>query len=446
MLSVSNRFVPLQVDGRGSLMTCDEAREWLSLVSHGGVGLTDWALLETHVRQCEDCRKLEQLRQIASSSQALSTARPPLQWLSEMRDGVHLRMAGFATWASRQLSVARVVSGQAAGGLISAGRAAATWLVDRPTQPRWLLSGFCARTTRAFVSLIGTAGLTVSRLADTLGRLRLPLVIARPPARRTAVGATDVARDQSRSALELATRLVRPLLSGLSTASRRTVVHVIGACAILITVFRHAAWTMAAAGRATATRGVTALTQTRSFLSAAFDQAGVRTFTASRSAGRMARGIAARTWNVLSHAVRLPVLGAGAGVVGLAILVAATPSWWPRDWPADRAPGLSTGERRPQHVRPPIDRKSAEAAVAARPVRASSPATLPKPLPLVGSPSAIPPDVAQHPEAHTDGLASQSRPDRAGSQRVTAEASDDAAAAVDWLLKNTRARRPMENP
>ena len=50
-------------------MTCEDAREGLSALVRRPIGLTDWALLEAHLRQCAQCRQAEaRLRQLAVAS------------------------------------------------------------------------------------------------------------------------------------------------------------------------------------------------------------------------------------------------------------------------------------------------------------------------------------------------------------------------------------------
>ena len=51
-------------------MNCQDAREGFSALFHGGMGLTEWALLDAHARQCLECRKeREPVQEMVNSRQ-----------------------------------------------------------------------------------------------------------------------------------------------------------------------------------------------------------------------------------------------------------------------------------------------------------------------------------------------------------------------------------------
>ena len=60
-------------------MNCEDARCGLSALVGGPIGLTDWALLEAHLKQCPQCRQAEaHLRQLAAASQPVTPRRAVL--------------------------------------------------------------------------------------------------------------------------------------------------------------------------------------------------------------------------------------------------------------------------------------------------------------------------------------------------------------------------------
>jgi predicted anti-sigma-YlaC factor YlaD len=68
-------------------MNCHDARDWFSALLGGEIGLTEWALVETHVRQCPECRReLEQLQQVVRPRPHIAQPRA-LQVLEATRLG-----------------------------------------------------------------------------------------------------------------------------------------------------------------------------------------------------------------------------------------------------------------------------------------------------------------------------------------------------------------------
>src|SRR5260370_32946172 len=60
-------------------MNCEAARRALSALIGGPISLTDWALLEAHLKQCARCRQAEaHLRQLAAASRPGTPSRAVL--------------------------------------------------------------------------------------------------------------------------------------------------------------------------------------------------------------------------------------------------------------------------------------------------------------------------------------------------------------------------------
>ena len=60
---------------QATAMNCEDARHGLSALVGGSIGLTDWALLEVHLKHCAECRQAEaRLRQLATQPVTQSRA------------------------------------------------------------------------------------------------------------------------------------------------------------------------------------------------------------------------------------------------------------------------------------------------------------------------------------------------------------------------------------
>jgi len=69
-------------------MNCEDARCGLSALVGGPIGLSDWALLEAHLKQCAQCRQAEaHLRQLAAASHPVT---PPRAMLASLRKAMAL--------------------------------------------------------------------------------------------------------------------------------------------------------------------------------------------------------------------------------------------------------------------------------------------------------------------------------------------------------------------
>jgi len=85
--------VPVAVEAPpATAMNCEDARCGLSALVDGPIGLTDWALLEAHLKQCAQCRQAEaQLRQLAAASHPVT---PPRAVLASLRKATALARVG----------------------------------------------------------------------------------------------------------------------------------------------------------------------------------------------------------------------------------------------------------------------------------------------------------------------------------------------------------------
>jgi len=61
---------------QATAMNCDDVRRGLLALLDGPIGLTDWALLEAHLKDCAECREAEaHLRRVAMASQPVTRPR-----------------------------------------------------------------------------------------------------------------------------------------------------------------------------------------------------------------------------------------------------------------------------------------------------------------------------------------------------------------------------------
>ena len=79
-------------------MNCEDIRRGLLSLLGGPIGLTDWALLEAHMKHCAECREAEaHLRRVAMASQPVTR---PRAMLVSLRKAMELAQIG-VTWSAR---------------------------------------------------------------------------------------------------------------------------------------------------------------------------------------------------------------------------------------------------------------------------------------------------------------------------------------------------------
>lgn len=222
-------------------MNCHDAREGLSARFHSEMGLTEWALLDAHVRQCVECRKERESLLVGSSRHQVTPAPALLHCLSKMTDAIHFGTTSVAVWPTRLrvlLSIFLTVSGQASVRVIEASRVGATRLVGLLTRVSWLLPKLFKLSVRAAAFVIEATGVVITRFVVLLARLRWSLMIAFQGAGRAAVRVVEAARAGVAWPIGRLTR-VRWLLPILFTLSVRAAASLIGPIRFVITRFAH---------------------------------------------------------------------------------------------------------------------------------------------------------------------------------------------------------------
>jgi hypothetical protein len=418
-------------------MNCHDAREGFS---HGGMGLTERALVHAHVMHCVACQQgRESLPQVVSARQEVAPARAA--WLTRLRE---------------LLVISVTVSGQAGARMTGSARVGVTAVVDQLGRVRGLLSGFVKLSKRAVVSAI-------THFAHLWIWIGSALMIA---FRRAARVAMESARVGVTGVVDLLGR-VRGLLTRIAPLLTR--LRVLLSISFMVSV--RAARRVIVARLVEAMGVLDLLTPVRRLPPLLFrrsERAAVRAIGATWGVGRIVVTTAGGALSLLGARTSAfgarPLLKVCSGIVSLAILLGAILSLGPRQWPDNLMLRLSTGERLSRDVRRPVDRSPAGLAAEAPLVRISAPepVSAPPSAPVeVSSPSPetpratmrrkppetqteIPPPMRASDPAFAQGRATASAPLPTEAAQ-NAEASDSTA-AIDWLLKGGSSRRRIENP
>ena len=113
---------------QATAMNCEDARDGLPVLVGAHIGLTEWALLEAHLKQCAECREAEaHLRQLAAASRPVTRPRAVLASLRKamelLRIGVTcstalvVRRRALLTAAARELTPRAIAGVMRAFGL-----------------------------------------------------------------------------------------------------------------------------------------------------------------------------------------------------------------------------------------------------------------------------------------------------------------------------------------
>lgn len=110
---------------QATAMNCEDARDGLSVLVGAHVGLTEWALLEAHLKQCAECREAEaHLRQLAAAGRPVARPRAMLPSLRKamelLRIGVTCSTALVARRRALLTAAARELTPRAIAGVMRA--------------------------------------------------------------------------------------------------------------------------------------------------------------------------------------------------------------------------------------------------------------------------------------------------------------------------------------
>jgi hypothetical protein len=144
-------------------MNCEDARDGLSALVGGPIGLTDWALLEAHLKQCAQCRQAEaRLRQLAAASHPVTPSRAMLASLRKA-----MEIARIGATGSTALVVRRRALPTAAARELTVGRSG-----DLMARIRASLASARAVATRPIASALEAFALGITRVVKRTIRFR----------------------------------------------------------------------------------------------------------------------------------------------------------------------------------------------------------------------------------------------------------------------------------
>jgi len=205
-------------------MNCPDAREGFSALFRGGMGLTELALLDAHVRQCVDCRKeLDYLQHLVSSGQRVAPQRALLLCFSKMRAAIHFGTTRFAAWLTQLrilLAISLAVTGQVAARVIEASRVGAVWLDGLLTRVRWLRLELLAVTGQVAARVIAASRVGAVWLDGLLTRVRWLRLELFKLSIRASASATPAVGLAITHAVELLARLRSSLMVALKWTAR----------------------------------------------------------------------------------------------------------------------------------------------------------------------------------------------------------------------------------
>jgi hypothetical protein len=164
-------------------MKCHDAREGLSALRGGGTSLTEWALVEAHLRQCAECRQEEARLQQVIAARRVTPPRALLDSLGKaMGVTLMVRLRPMPTPARKPAprAIARVI--QAAG----LGVGHSTDLIARVGA---VLAATLGLTARASARVILAIGRGIRESLDLIARLRAVVAAALGLTARAIIGA-----------------------------------------------------------------------------------------------------------------------------------------------------------------------------------------------------------------------------------------------------------------
>jgi len=148
-------------------MTCNEIREWIPAVSRRQIGLTEWALVEAHLRQCADCG--------AEMERADAERRGvPTRTLTGLSGHLGAAASGLARLPGRLLLLLLIPLARAVGAVGALLRASGRGLAHLARLPRrlgLLVVTLLARAAAAIAAAARASGRLVIGLGAALGRL-----------------------------------------------------------------------------------------------------------------------------------------------------------------------------------------------------------------------------------------------------------------------------------
>ena len=217
---------------QATAMECHDAREGFSALRDGGTSLTEWALVEAHLRQCAECRREARLQQEAAAPRVT----PPRALLDSLGKAMEVTRTGVTRSATLMVrlrplptpalkpapgAIARVI--QAAG--LGVGHS-----TDLIARLRAVLAATLGLIGRASARVIPAIGRGIGESVDLIARLRAVLAAALGLTARAITGVIRAIGHGVGQSLDLIARLRAVLAAALGLTARAIIsaVHAIG--------------------------------------------------------------------------------------------------------------------------------------------------------------------------------------------------------------------------
>jgi hypothetical protein len=183
---------------QATAMNCEDARPGLSALVGGPIGLTDWALLEAHLKHCADCRQAEaHLRQLVAGQRVTR----PRAVLASLRKAMELARIGVTCSTAlvvrrRALLTAAVrdLTPRAIGGVTRAVGLAVGDSADLMARIRASLATVHELAARTIANGLQAFGLGITHVIAEVAHLRASLAISLRSSVATVANALEAVR------------------------------------------------------------------------------------------------------------------------------------------------------------------------------------------------------------------------------------------------------------
>jgi len=180
-------------------MNCEDTRRGLSALVGGPIGLTDWALLEAHLKHCAECRQAEaHLRQLVAASQLVTRPRAVLASLRKAmelgRIGVTCSTALVVRRRALLTAAVRDLTSRAIGGVMRAVGLAVGHFADLMARIRASLAMVHELAARTIASGLQAFGLGITHVIAAVAHLRASLAISLRSSVATVANALEAVR------------------------------------------------------------------------------------------------------------------------------------------------------------------------------------------------------------------------------------------------------------
>lgn len=163
-------------------MSCEDARDWFAALLGGQIALTEWALVEAHLRQCAECRQEEaRLQQLAAARRFVTQPRAVLDSLGKAMEVTRIGVARSTALVVRHRALltaaALELTPRAIAGVMQAVSLGIGHSADLIARLRALLAIALELTARTIAGAIQAIGLGITRFVAGIAHLRALLAI-----------------------------------------------------------------------------------------------------------------------------------------------------------------------------------------------------------------------------------------------------------------------------